>query len=101
QRPFRFGVGGLLRRQSHQLAAAVLDGAVLDFLVLSLGVELDTRSDADIVGNVGGADGVGQRLRVGRAGALVSVGGDQQRLEGENVVGVEVDAGIGLRQRGF
>ena len=64
-----------------QLAAAVLDRAVLDLVVLALGVELDARADADIVGDVGLADGVGQRLRIGRAGALVGVGRDQQRLE--------------------
>ena len=70
--------------------------AVPDLVVLALGVELDARPDADIVGDVGSADGVGQRLRIGRAGAFESVGDDQQRLEGEDVIGVQVDAGMAL-----
>ena len=75
--------------------------AVLELVVLALGVELDARTDADIVGDVGRADRVGERLRVGRAGALVGVGRDQQRLEREDVVGVQVDAGKRLGERGL
>ena len=101
QRPLRLRVGRILRRQSHDLAADILHGAVLHLVVLSLGVELDAGSDAGIVGDVGGADRVGQRLGVGRTGTLVGIGGDQQRLEGEDVVGVEIDAGVGLGQRRF
>ena len=90
-----------MRRHHHELAAAVLDRAVLDLVVLAFGIELDAGADADIVGDIGGADGVGQRLRIGRTGALIGVGGDQQRLERVDVIGVQIDAGIGLGQRGF
>src|ERR1039458_4191042 len=63
QRPFRVAVGRFLRRDGNELAAAVLDAAALDLVVLALGVELDAGADADIVLDVGLADGVGERLR--------------------------------------
>ena len=100
-RKFGLGVGGGLRRDRDQLAAAVLDGGVLQLVVLALGVELDAGTGADIVGDVGRADGVGERLRIGRARPLVGVRGDQQRLERIDVVGVEIDAGMRLGERGL
>ena len=71
------------------------------FVVLTLGVERDAGTNADIVGDVGGADGIGKRLRIGRAGALIGVGGNQQRLESKNMIGVQIDGGIGLGQSRF
>src|SRR6267154_1646749 len=69
--PLGGGIGCALRRDRYQLAAAVLDGGVLELVVLPLGVERDARTGRDVVGNVGCANSVGERLRIGRAGALV------------------------------
>ena len=101
QWPLRFAVGNILWRHCHQPAAAVLNSGNPDLVVLTLGVELDARSDADIVGDVGGADGVGQRLGISRTGALIGVGGDEQCLEREDVIGAQVDAWVGLGQGRF
>src|ERR1700678_3413653 len=68
QRPFRLAGRRLRRRQRHELAAAVLERGATHLVVLALLVERDAGTDADIVGDVRGADGIRQRLRVGRAG---------------------------------
>src|SRR6266567_7900277 len=65
--PLGGGIGCALRRDRHQLAAAVLDGGVLELVVLPLGVERDARTGRDVLRDVGRADRVGQRLRIGRA----------------------------------
>src|SRR5258707_11244226 len=72
-RQFGLGVGCRFRRDGEKLAAEVLNRGVLELVVLALLVELDAGADADIVGDVGGADGVGERLRVGRARPLVGI----------------------------
>ena len=51
---------------------------------------------SDVVGDVGRADRLGQRLGVGGARALEGVGGDQDRLERVDVVGVEMTSGCAL-----
>ena len=57
---------------------------------LSVGVELDRRADHHTLLNFGGAYRIGERLRVRRFRALVSVGSDQNRLKSvADVEGVE------------
>src|SRR5258707_15475853 len=87
-RQFGLGVGRRFRRDGEKLAAAILNRGVLELVVLALVVELNAGADADIVGDVGGADGVGERLRVARAGGLVGIRRNQQRLEREGMIGV-------------
>src|SRR5258708_13538698 len=70
--PFGGGIGCALRRDRHQLAAAVLDGGVLELVVLPLGVERDARTGRDIVDDVGRTDPAGHRLRIAPAPPLVA-----------------------------
>src|SRR5580704_1924630 len=101
QRPRRSAVGNSRRRKGHKFAAAVLNCGNVELVVLSLAVEVNTRSDAGIVGDVGGADGLRQRFGIGGAGALVGVGRNQQRLERKDMIGTEVDAWGSRSQCGF
>src|SRR5262249_8691949 len=72
-RQFGLGVGGPFRRDREKLAAAILNRGVLELVVLALVVELDAGADGDIGGDMGGGDGVGGRLRLGRARTLVGI----------------------------
>src|SRR5262249_3776356 len=84
----RGGRGEYDRRQQVQ----VLHARRGDPFHLTLRVELDRTAERHLVGDVGLADRFGERLRVGRAGALERVGGDEDRLEGEaDVQSVEVE----------
>src|SRR5437773_12331555 len=70
-RQFGLGVGCGFGGECDKFAASVLNRGVLELVVLALLVELDAGTDADVVGDVGRADRVGERLRVARARALV------------------------------
>src|SRR6202795_3875152 len=76
--PFYFGVGRHFRRHSYELAIAILYRRAFQLFVLALFVELNAGAGTDIIGDVGLADGIGERLRVGRTGALVGIGSDEQ-----------------------
>ena len=52
-------IGLSLRPNDSKLAGAILDGAILELVVLTFLVELDTGSHTDIVGNVSRTYGIG------------------------------------------
>ena len=98
-RPLDFGIGRDFRRHRDEFAAAILDRRVLQLVVLAFFVELNAGTGADVVGDVGLANGVGQRFGIGRARALECVSRNQQRLKRIDLVGVEIDPRMGLGER--
>src|SRR5437763_1536492 len=62
----RLGGGGVRRQYDGRHEIAVLHAGGADALDLSFRVELDRRSERHLLGDVGLADGFGQRLGIGR-----------------------------------
>src|SRR5215831_7271340 len=79
----RLGRRGAGRQYHGRQLVQVLYTRRADAFDLALGVELDRPTEGHLVGDVGLADRVGQRLRIGGLGALERIGGDQDRLERE------------------
>src|SRR6476646_7780315 len=80
-RPLDFGIGRDFRRHCDEFASTILDCRVLQLVVLAFFVELNAWTGADVVGDVGLANGVGQCLGIGRARALERIGGNKQSLK--------------------
>src|SRR5262245_66293884 len=98
QGPNHLGVCRGKRSDRDELAAAVLDSGVLQFVVLAFGVELDARTNADIFRNLRGTDGLGQGFRVAGAGPFVGLRSYEQRLECIYMIRIHIDARVALCQ---
>src|SRR5439155_17264436 len=85
-RKYRLGRGGVRRQHDRWHEVAVLHASRADALDLAFLVEFDRRAERHFLGDIGLADGVGQRLRIGRLRALERVGRYEDRLEGEGDV---------------